>query len=218
MLCSEFESAFEQFGDVEPPADAAAHLEQCAACRAMVDDLELIISSARDLAELPQEPPERVWLSLRARLREEGVIREVPSSVETPAASNWAEQVFGWLRKPILAGAYAAVSLAAIGLIWLQSPVPEQVPAVAVASAANDISLSLDNMEQATISHLHPADSAADASLTRSIAVVDNFIALCEKTVREHPRDADAREYLNGAYQQKSELLAAAVQRSWPGE
>ncbi len=65
MLCHEFEIAFEQFGDIDPPADAVAHLEQCANCRAMVEDLELICSSAKVLAEPPQEPPERVWLNLR---------------------------------------------------------------------------------------------------------------------------------------------------------
>ncbi len=214
MLCHEFEIAFEQFGDIDPPAEAVAHLEQCSNCRAMVEDLELICSSAKALAEPPQEPPERVWLNLRDRLREEGIIRES----EPIASQDWIAEIFAMLRRPVLAGAYAVLSLAAVGLVWLQSPAPDQPDTSAVASAVPDISRSLDNMETATIQHLHPADSAADASLTRNIAVVDKFIALCEKTVREHPRDADAREYLNGAYQQKSELLAAAVQRSWPGE
>jgi hypothetical protein len=215
MLCHEFESAFQQFGDVDPPAEAVAHLDQCAACRAMVEDLELICSSAKSLAVEPQDAPERVWLSLRSRLREEGIIRQ-PQPV---ADRDWVAEIFAMLRRPVLAGAYAALAVAAVGLVWLQSPsqeIQDQTPQV--ASAASDISLSLANMETATISHLHPANSEADASLTRSIAVVDKFIALCEKTVREHPRDTDAREYLNGAYQQKSELLAAAVQRSWPGE
>jgi hypothetical protein len=214
MLCREFESVFEQFGESDPSADAAAHLEHCADCRAMVEDLELISSAAKSLAIPPQEPSEKVWLNLRARLREEGIIRE-PQPV---ADRDWVSEIFAMLRRPVLAGAYSALALAAVGLVLFQSPAQDQVPAVAVASAAADISRSLENMETATIQHLHPADSAADASLTRSIAVVDKFIALCEKTVREHPRDEDAREYLNGAYQQKSELLAAAIQRSWPGE
>lgn len=211
MLCHEFEAAFEQFGDVDPPADAAAHLEQCANCRAMVDDLELIQSAARGLAVLPEAPPERVWINLRSRLREEGIIRDAEPVVET----SWTEEVFGWLRNPVLAGAYAALAFAAIGLIGLQSPTSDQVSDGAVAS---NISRSLDSVETAAIQNLQPAASETDASLTRSIAVVDKFIALCEKSVRENPRDAGAREYLNGAYQEKSELLAAAVQHGWPGE
>src|SRR5579862_3443742 len=101
MLCHEFEAAFEQFGDVDPPAEAAAHLEQCASCRAMVEDLELIVSSARSLAEMPQEPPERVWVNLRSRLREEGIIREPQPVAET----DWISEIFAMLRKPVLAGA-----------------------------------------------------------------------------------------------------------------
>jgi hypothetical protein len=214
MLCHEFEIAFEQFGDADPPADAVAHLEQCADCRAMVEDLELIQTAARNLAVLPEEPPERVWLNLRSRLREEGIIRETQPAVER----DWATGLFGWLRKPVLAGAYCALALAAIGLALLPPPATDQVPTASVVAAAPDISVSLDSVETAAIQQLHPAASETDASLTRSIAVVDKFIALCEKTVRENPRDEDAREYLNGAYQQKSELLAAAVQHGWPGE
>jgi hypothetical protein len=41
---------------------------------------------------------------------------------------------------------------------------------------------------------------------------------LCEKTVREDPRNEMAREYLYGAYQQKAELLAMMMDRDAAGE
>jgi hypothetical protein len=42
---------------------------------------------------------------------------------------------------------------------------------------------------------------------------VDDFIADCERRVKEEPQDDLAREYLSGAYQQKAELLAAMMDR-----
>jgi len=40
---------------------------------------------------------------------------------------------------------------------------------------------------------------------------------MCEKNVREQPENEMAREYLYGAYEQKAELLAAAMDRSTSG-
>jgi hypothetical protein len=54
-------------------------------------------------------------------------------------------------------------------------------------------------------------------SIRRNLQIVDNFIAICEKSVREQPDNQMAREYLYGAYQQKAELLATAMNRSLPG-
>ena len=223
MLCREFELAYEQADSGLSPG-ATAHLESCASCRAMVADLELIRSSARELAVAPQEPPERVWAGLRASLVAEGIIRQpelIAQSHET-----WHDQIFAWLRQPVLAGAYAALALIAIGLVWLggnsvqPQPSPAQSTAIdaSAASVAPDISGRLQTVEAAALRQLHPEKSAADASLKRSIAVVDNFIAMCEKTVRQNPRDEAAREYLFGAYQQKSELLATVMDHSWSGE
>jgi hypothetical protein len=223
MLCQEFELAYQQAESGLTPG-VTAHLEECASCRAMVADLELIRSSAHELAVAPQEPPERVWVGLRARLAEEGIIRQ-PELVAQPH-ETWHDQLFAWLRQPVLAGAYVAVALLAIGLLWLggnsvqPQPSPTQSAAIDASSAsvAPDISGRLQTVEAAALRQLHPEKSDADASLKRSIAVVDNFIAMCEKTVRQNPRDEAAREYLFGAYQQKSELLATVMDHSWPGE
>ena len=55
------------------------------------------------------------------------------------------------------------------------------------------------------------------ASIRRNLGIVDNFIAMCEKDVREQPDNEMAREYLYGAYEQKAELLATATSRSMTG-
>jgi len=56
-------------------------------------------------------------------------------------------------------------------------------------------------------------DSAVDASLRQNLQQVNEFIADCERRVREVPSDELAREYLTNAYQQKAQLLSAMMDR-----
>jgi len=66
MQCHEFELVLEQRA-AELPAEAATHVNACKPCRALVSDLKAIDAVARELGAEPAEPPERVWLSLRAQ-------------------------------------------------------------------------------------------------------------------------------------------------------
>ncbi len=68
-----------------------------------------------------------------------------------------------------------------------------------------------------SIPGLNNRDRAVTDSIRRNLGVVDKFIAMCEKSVREQPDNEMAREYLYGAYQQKAELLATATNRSVAG-
>jgi hypothetical protein len=67
------------------------------------------------------------------------------------------------------------------------------------------------------ISGFHQHDAAVTDSIRRNLNIVDNFIAMCEKDVREQPENEMAREYLYGAYKQKAELLATAMDRNTMG-
>lgn len=51
------------------------------------------------------------------------------------------------------------------------------------------------------------------AALYENLAMVDNYISLCEKSVRDEPQSEMARDYLYGAYQQKADLLATMAER-----
>jgi hypothetical protein len=88
------------------------------------------------------------------------------------------------------------------------SPVPsaDSVFKEEVLSVGND-----------AIPGLQRQDTAVTDSIRRNLQIVDKFIAICEKDVREQPDNQMAREYLYGAYQQKAELLATATSRSLTG-
>jgi len=216
MLCREFEMTFEQASGAQLPADAAAHLSECAGCRVMAADFEAICASAQSLQDdAGEEPPARVWQNVRAQLAAEGILRE-PQAAE--AGSGWLAGLLGWSHRPALVVAYALVALLAVGVIWQREPASTTYEAAALPAEALATQRDLSSVEAQAISNLQPGASEVDASLRRNLDIVDKFIALCEKTVRDEPQNEDARQYLYSAYQQKAELLTTAMAREWTGE
>ena len=68
MQCKELEQVLEQKDAAELPPAAAAHVEGCGRCRALVADLNAILAVALEVGAEPVEPPERVWSNVRAQL------------------------------------------------------------------------------------------------------------------------------------------------------
>jgi len=54
-------------------------------------------------------------------------------------------------------------------------------------------------------------DTTVDASFRENLRTLNQFIAECQRRLRQNPQDELAREYLNMAYQQKADLLAAMM-------
>jgi hypothetical protein len=92
----------------------------------------------------------------------------------------------------------------------------QQVSLVA-PSAENVFKEELLTVGNENIPGLRVHDGAVSDTIRRNLNIVDNFIAMCEKDVREQPENEMAREYLYGAYEQKAELLSTAMDRSTTG-
>jgi hypothetical protein len=217
MQCRDVEIVVEQEGLAPLPEAARAHVATCSDCRELVADLEAIASLANELpAEI--EPPARVWVSLRAQLELEGVIktRVVPAHGER---SSWWLGLSDLLRSRALATAFVGLLIVAAGVLQLRQP-PDapleaerngagpawQIPFAQTAKVLNEQEIDLRNMQLADT-------SAVDASFRQNLQQVDEFIAECERRVNEAPQDELAREYLSYAYQQKAELLSAMMDR-----
>ena len=71
----------------------------------------------------------------------------------------------------------------------------------------------LDHAEQTTVSSFDSSKSSVSTDLHENLEIVDHYIALCEKSVREEPENEEAREYLYQAYQQKADLLSMITER-----
>jgi hypothetical protein len=221
--CNEFLNQLGDWLENNRSADARAHLNSCGDCRSLVADLTAIQESAPSLALDDPEPSPRVWLAVRAQLEQEGLIHDghrTPSPVHT----SWFDTIFAAIPRPALAAAYLAAliavgaALVAPGSRFSTGPTPETARWLSrTESATGPLSAQLDT-EQDTFSSFKNADPVVAASLHKNLAIVDNYIALCEKSVREDPQDEDTRDYLYDAYQQKADLLAQMSDRGDIGQ
>ena len=218
MRCEDFLEAMYREGEPERSPEAerhvAAHLDECPPCRALVKDLGAIAAAAPSLAALDSAPSERLWISLRSDLIKEGLIRDVRPGWAARAA-DWIDEIFAAVPRPALAGAYLAailaVSLAVVGP--LRQHFGENNLGVAAIPAASPLNVQLASDEQDAIASLGDSSPAVTASLQNRLAVVDNDIALCEKSLREDPTSEATRDYLYEAYQQKADLLDQISER-----
>jgi hypothetical protein len=201
MQCNELESVLEQDGIAPLPEAARAHLAQCDACRGYVADLTSIVATAH-LLPIEVEPPARVWVSLRARLESEGLIKTNKPVVR---ASSWLGSFQDLFRSRVLAT--AAVGMFVVGGIALQMQKPAE------AEPFREVAMALDQQERDLTSVNQARTSDADASLRQNLRTLDDFIADCKHHVKEQPQDDLAREYLSSAYSQKAELLSAMMER-----
>jgi hypothetical protein len=225
MQCEQFERILEQQEDAALPKKALAHLESCAACRALSEDFTAIHDMGLELGAEAIAPPERVWVSLRNQLEAEGLIRGPQTAPRNAgqASPGW----WSFFQRPAVAGAFLGLILAAASTIGYWTNLPQsavQYPQVTpqqevspVASADSVFKEEVLTVGSDSIPGMQRQDTAVTASIRRNLQIVDNFIAICEKSVREQPDNEMAREYLYGAYQQKAELLATATNLSLTG-
>jgi hypothetical protein len=222
MQCKQFEQILEQQDDCALPKPALAHLEGCEECRALSADFTAIHDMALELGAEGIAPPERVWISLRNQLEAEGLIHD-PQAAPWRAGHDW----WAIFQGPAVAGAFLGLVVASATTVsyWsnfsrtaVHSPqLALQQETSPVPSADSVFKEDVLTVASDSISGLQRQDTAVTDSFRRNLQIVDNFIAICEKSVREQPDNQMAREYLYGAYQQKAELLATAMNHSMTG-
>jgi hypothetical protein len=218
MQCKDVEIFVEQEG-LAPLSEAVnSHLAGCRECRNYVADLTSIVDVAR---KMPSEiaPPERIWISLRAQLELEGIIKEPVFAPPAERVSWW--QSFGDLfRSRALATATVGLLIVAATVLQIRNdndaavnPPPSIHPSIIASESFAATRTVLDDQEPVARGMILASTSPVDASLRENLQKVDDFIADCERRVKEEPQDDLAREYLSGAYQQKAELLSAMMDR-----
>ena len=225
MHCQHLEEMLAQQPDGPLPLEATDHLDACPPCRLLREDLAAIGIAAREWGREEPAPPPRIWASIQVQLQAEGLIAG-PSPhgrglyLQPAANRGW---FAGWWHSAPrleLAGAYLLLLLIAAGLAGhrTNSPAdPLDRPSTAIqisAPALDGLGPALDGNMQRVVASFSEYDGSVVLSLRRNLGIVDKLIAVCEKSVREHPGDPLAREYLYGAYQQKADLLAVAMDRS----
>jgi hypothetical protein len=225
MQCNELGQILEQQADGPLPELATEHINGCEACRALTLDLAAIRAVAMELGAEDIAPPEHLWTALRNQLEAEGIIRDSSPVRESIHRAWWIA-----VQHPALAGAFLSLILVAAGMISTMGNPAQTVGRLTVApqlelqqaslvapSAENVFKEELLTVGNENIPGFRAHDAAVSDSIRRNLNIVDNFIAMCEKDVREQPENEMAREYLYGAYEQKAELLSTAMDRSTTG-
>ena len=232
MLCKELESVLESEGLGLLPADARDHLAGCFACQDFLADLSSIVAAAKSIPpEL--EPPDRIWIYLRSQLQAEGLISNPDELI---SSTSWWQNFAAWFKFRSLATAAAGIVLFVTAVFLARTPVnqapavtaptqsaekssppppapPAPAPAVLAPSPSEAASATLDQTERDVSGGMQLAgNSQVDVSLRQNLQTLDEFIAECQARLRQNPQDSLAREYLNAAYQQKADLLAAMME------
>lgn len=215
ISCHEFLNEVDAWLDGEQSPEALVHVKDCASCRAIVDDLGAIRSLAIASSKDDPEPPARIWISLRAQLEQEGLIHDGRAKSKHGLAGTL-DRWFGPLARPALAGVYLALLVVIGGAVVANSNRESNDDRWLARTQVGTTPLNKQlDVEQATLSTFPDSNPVVTASLNKNLAIVDNYIALCEKSVREEPENEDARDYLYEAYQQKADLLAEMNERGY---
>jgi hypothetical protein len=234
MQCKDIELVLEQEGLEPLPEQARAHLAECRDCRNYIADLTSLVDAAK---KLPAEitPPDRIWISLRAQLEEEGIIR-TPADIIPVVQGSWWQSISAFFPNRVLATAMVGILIVAAAVFQIRSDrtVPVVSPdrtaktgislPVAKTAAAEQLvpqtsgefdrtARDLSEQEPVATGMIVASRSPIDASLRDNLKKVNEFIAECERHLKEQPQDELTREYLSAAYQQKAELLSAMIER-----
>ena len=209
MNCEKFWELSEQWMDGERHPEAVSHAGACGRCRMLITDLESIHKAGAALAVTAEEPPTRMWLAIRKKLEKEGLIR--------PRRAGWRERfaAFGALR-PALAGAYLSFVIAGSVVLGWQASTSHRLQDETAwlrhtQAAMAPVEAGLATAETTSFPAMKTQSPDVTATLNQNLAIVDNMISMCEKSVREDPQNEMTRDYLYTAYQQKADLLATVA-------
>jgi anti-sigma factor RsiW len=203
-------------------AELEMHLDQCEDCRALHDDLKRIHDAAAALPAL--DAPDRAWLQIAGRLRQEGRIQQ---EVKTPASGRRA--YVGWLA------AAAAVILAVAASVLLLKPgagpapqTAQSAPATAPAAAATDpralesattaveaaqdqFEKAIADLEKVAKANQQVLDPATSTTIDKNLGILDQAIAENRAAVKTDPTSVAARETLFETLRQKVNLLQDTI-------
>lgn len=225
MACPQYRNSIQELvdGTLGPirRTELEMHLEQCDDCRALAADLEKIRRAAGELP--PLAPPERVWLQVAGRLRQEGRLHEAPVVVR--------RRMVGWLAAAAAVIFVAGASIYVIAPRLHPTPVVNTPAAAAVTKTAGNAAAvqsvesvqnevdqaqgqfehAIADLEKVTKANQKVLDPTTAATIDKNLNIIDQAIAENRAAVRTDPASAAARSTLFDALRQKVALLQDTI-------
>lgn len=197
-------------------AELELHVDSCAGCRALLDDLRKIHDAAAALP--PLEAPDRAWLQIAGRLRQEGRISDT-------APARAAGRSYGvWL-----AAAAAVILIVASAVLVLQRAGANRAPQSAAAPAGAGETPSVEtvqtqvdvaqqqfekaiaDLEKVARANQEALDPETSATIDKNLGIIDQAIAENRAAVTSQPSSVAARETLFQALRSKVSLLQDTI-------
>jgi hypothetical protein len=218
MTCAELQEVLPELIEGEREAELQAHLRSCQECAELVSDLRAIADQGRTL-QASEEPPARVWQSIEAQLRREGLIRD--SHPERPflvvgSRRRWSPAIW-------FVPAAAALLLGVAFLLRPANPPIAQHPTPATSAQQPEVANSADTVadvdstdDSALMDEVQKHAPAMTAAYRENLQRVNTYISDAQESLQRNPNDDDAKQYLMQAYEQKAMLYDMALDRALP--
>jgi hypothetical protein len=216
MKCQDVQPRLSELADrTLPPAERTevnAHLEECAACRGVLNDLEHVRRAAAALG--PIAPPDHVWLQVAGQTRLDHPATVRPHAARRAALAQWISLA-------------AALVLVTIGADYFLRSVPapdagggagNPTGTPSVQRIADELALAMKHYDNAITELESLAKSNSDVldtqmaeTLRQNIQTVNAAIDESRAALVQNPNSQPARESLFEALRRKVVVLQATV-------
>jgi hypothetical protein len=205
MNCQEFERSLPEIVDGgEWSAEQRAHSQSCRTCSGLVEDLRVIAQEAKQLAA-SEEPSPRVWQELRRALEAERLIHSQRSGFLEQLMPRW---------KTVLVPLAAAAVVAIAFVTYQSNKSPKDVAQQSVTLAPQPTEVVLDADDLALLASVADRSPTMRAEYEKNLKHVNAYIRDAKQTVEQNPTDAEARDQLVMAYEQKAMVYDMAMDRA----
>src|SRR5262249_47921472 len=193
MNCQQFQEVLPYIIETGGKPEEEQHLETCAACTALVEELRYIAEQAKLLLPM-YDPSPRVWTNIEQSLHREGLLLQegrmsrLGHMTKTPIQTkNWTS--LGWALALTVVIAFATV---------LPNYRPRQLPQdqLSAQNIAADPATTMNGDDQQLISQLAQADPDARGIYENSLREVNSYIADAQQAASQDPDDPAAQTLL----------------------
>lgn len=205
MSCAEFQKVLPYIIETGGNAEEEQHLRECQVCSDLVADLKYIADQAKLLVPM-EEPSPRVWEGIRGSLEREGLVRPARARGRLLGSQSWGSL-------PWVAGIAVLILVAAAAFIYERGRAGQAKPDAASSAEATVAlqTVSTDPDDEQVLQQVSTNRPAMTSTFRDNLKQVNAAIADAKKAVQQDPDDADARQALVRAQQQKAMMYEMAT-------